>query len=170
MVGVLLSAEWKLPRSAEFSEFARGLAGWLLANPQFLGEHDGLFRRWVGAINDRAGRHEAPLLAELGMRPCVASDAAEKSFDDEVVKFLVRWRLLKLPGPQLPEPLKPMMGGKFPGSIIEQLMDAGGLFNIPDIFPIPSRDELRGMLQGALRSDNDSHLAQWQAIVHSQQP
>lgn len=46
----------------------------------------------------------------------------------------------------LPVPMKPMLGGSFPMAVLQQLMDAGGLFNIPDIFPLPSRDELRAMM------------------------
>lgn len=156
-------------RTAYFSKIARGIAGWLLTNPQFLDEHDALLGRWRKQIEARARRRELLLLAELGMVRSIASDISENGFDEDVVKFLVRWRLLKLAGPELPEPLRPMLAGLFPISIVQQLIDAGGLFNIPDTFPIPSRDELRGVLQDALRPDEDvGHLAEWHKIVQGQ--
>jgi hypothetical protein len=157
------------PRAAHFSQVARGFAGWLLTNRQFLEEHDALFRRWREQIRDRATRNQWNLLAELGMTRATEADTADNEFDAEVVKFLVRWRLHKMSGPELPEPLRPMMSGQFPVSVVQQLLDAGGLFNIPDTFPIPSRDELRGILQDALRPGDDaSHLAEWHKVVHGQ--
>jgi hypothetical protein len=45
-------------------------------------------------------------------------------------------------------------------------METGGLFHIPDSFPIPSRDELRALLDESLRADTGvPHLAEWKKIV-----
>jgi hypothetical protein len=58
-----------------------------------------------------------------------------------------------------------MMGGQFPVSILRQLMDAGGVFNIPDICPLPSREELREMLESAIRKQTPNHLRDWQRVI-----
>ena len=59
------------------------------------------------------------------------------------------------------------MAGNLPVSILPQLVRAGGVFCIPDTFPVPSRDELRNLLEGALhgRKDNDEHLKEWMKLI-----
>ena len=36
-------------------------------------------------------------------------------------------------------------------SVVQQAMNSGGAFVLPAIYPVPSRDQLRGMLDDALR-------------------
>jgi hypothetical protein len=55
-------------------------------------------------------------------------------------------------------------------SIIGQLMDAGGLFNLPDTFPIPSRDELREILESSVRTEKPEHLEEWTQITGKGNP
>jgi hypothetical protein len=153
-----------------FSKIALGYAGWLLTTPAFLDEHDRLLARWKSTIQHRTSFRGAALLPELGARQELEGCDDPPGFVEDVIRFLIRWRLRKLSGPELPEPLMPMLAGQFPVSIVQQLLDAGGLFNIPDTFPIPSRDELRGILQEAVQSADDSHLTEWKKIVHAKNP
>jgi hypothetical protein len=82
--------------------------------------------------------------------------------------FFARWRLTGLAAPGLPVPLQPLMAGVLPANIVRQLEDVGGIFFLPDTFPIPSRDELRWLLEDAIHgSDNPEHLAEWVQIVRA---
>ena len=83
-------------------------------------------------------------------------------------EFFIRWRLAAPAAPYLPIPLQPLMGGQFPVTILPQVMRAGGVFVLPDTFPIPSRDSLRGMLEDSLHGTKaPDHLADWMAIIAS---
>ena len=47
-------------------------------------------------------------------------------------------------------------------------MRAGGVFYLPDTMPIPSRDQLRGMLDDALhRKEQPAHLNEWLQMVRA---
>jgi hypothetical protein len=47
----------------------------------------------------------------------------------------------------------------------------GGLFYLPDTFPVPSRDELRGILEDGLRgSQRPEHIEGWTRLVASKNP
>jgi hypothetical protein len=93
------------------------------------------------------------------------------AFATAVRAFLVRWRLNELTGPNLPAPAKPLMAGMFPLTVSRQLMDMGGVFHLPDTYPIPSRDELRAMLDEALHSGEEvPHLAGWREIISARNP
>lgn len=83
-------------------------------------------------------------------------------------QFLLRWRLAALAGPFLPVPAKPLMAGVFPPHVVQRMMGSGGVFYLPDTMPVPSRDQLRVMLDGALhRGEKQEHLAEWFDIVRS---
>jgi hypothetical protein len=127
----------------------------LLCSPQFRRERDEI-------LGDD--------LRVVSLVPDEFIDAAGAALPVQVQDFLVRWRLLGMAGSRLPVPMRPMLGGQFPMSIIGQLMAVGGLFNLPDTFPIPSRDELREILNDAVRSDRPDHLGEWMQITGKQNP
>lgn len=156
-------------RLEHMHEAAMGYAGWLVTHQLFLQEHNALLATWESEICQSALAGVARIVVAQGPAPFEPAAVSENSdlFRQAVRNFLVRWRLTDLVGPLLPMPMQPLMGGCFPISVLQQLMDAGGLFNIPDVFPIPSRDELREMLLDALQSaDNADHLAEWHQIIH----
>jgi hypothetical protein len=150
--------------------FRRGYAGWLLTSPQFLDEHDSLLADHAEAVR-RWGTHLAGVFVPRDMLlPCLdpTGDAAWQSFNTACNAFFARWRLRSLAGPYLPVPLEALMAGLFPWTVVEQLMRAGGVFFLPDTMPIPSRDQLRGLLDHALhRGEQPAHLAEWLALVRS---
>ena len=160
-------------RSGHFALFARGYAGWLMTNQQFLDEHDALLANWSDMVR-RWGVDRLGLLIPKEM--CLPeSDPTEdprwEKFDAAFEEFFVRWRLQGLAAPYLPVPLRPLMAGSFPVSIVRQIARAGGVFLFPDTFPVPSRDELRGLLHDALhQGEQADHLGTWMDIIRPDNP
>jgi hypothetical protein len=148
-------AEQFQARSAWFNTIARGYAGWLTCDPQFCQERD-------KALGEN--------LRVVSLIPDAFADASGDALPKHASDFLVRWRLIGMAGPRLPIPMRPMLGGQFPLSIVKQLMAAGEIFNLPDTFPIPSRDELRELLDEAVRSERPDHLGEWMKITGKNNP
>lgn len=155
-------------RLSRIDQPAMGYAGWLVTNRLFQDEHDALLKCWETEIRMAGLSGVGRIVVTRGAPslPEVTVSSRYTEFAGAIRGFLIRWRLTDLVGPMLPSPMKPMLSGSFPISVLQQLVDAGGLFNIPDIFPIPSRDELRGMLLDAMRSSGSDHLAEWHKIIH----
>jgi hypothetical protein len=155
-------------RVRPLQRIAEGYVGWLLTNPEFQTEHDELLLRWQSQIQQYGLEFvgctisTAPLAS---LPPTGMNEPGCAEFNSAVRAFLVKWRLQQLTAPGLPHPMTPVMGGQFPLSILQQLMDSGGIFYLPDTFPIPSRDELRSMLVDALRSSETDHLVEWRRII-----
>ncbi len=170
---------WKIPqaqlelrlraaeeRASGIARTARGYLGWLLLNPQFIDEHDELIQthetviaRW-GTANFGLPV-PPPGFDEL---PATLQDAFHAA-DARFVEFFCRWRLHGLAAPYLPNPLQPLLAGRMPTIELQRHLQTGGLFVVPDTFPVPSRDEFRGMLDDALHSSPPSHLAEWMKLI-----
>lgn len=153
--------------------FRLGYIGWLLTNSLFLQEHDRLLTTHLETVR-RYGTRGAGSLAPTapgGLNEERLSDPEWHAFHEAAQPFLLRWRLSGLAGPYLPEPMMPLMAGVFPLSAIERLMETGGVFFLPDTVPIPSRDELRGMLNDVLhRDDHPAHLDEWMEMARADNP
>jgi hypothetical protein len=146
-----------------FAQVSRAYLGWLLTNRSFLNEHDALLKKYARQIS-RWG------VASFAFSPFpkdVDADSQQQFIDANrrFVDFFTRWRLQGLAAPYLPIPVQPLMTGSLPESILAAYLRNGGMFVIPDTFPIPSRDEFRNMLEGTLRSAPPEHLAEWMAVV-----
>jgi hypothetical protein len=150
--------------------FRRGYAGWLLTNLQYLDEHDALLSQHAQAVR-QWGTHRAGIVLPVsivlpGADP--SNDPGWRSFNEACEQFFARWRLQSLAGPYLPVPLQALMAGMFPWTVVQPLMRAGGVFFLPDTMPIPSRDQLRGMLDDALhRGEQPDHLREWLKIIRA---
>ena len=146
----------------------RAYAGWLMTNPQFLGELDELLRTWDVMVR-RWGFDRLGIVLPSGMfLPDDDPTADERwaGYSAAFEQFFARWRLRGMAAPYLPLPLEPLMSGRFPVTVLQQLMNSGGVFVLPDIYPVPSRDQLRGMLEDALHTGTAAdHLADWMALV-----
>jgi hypothetical protein len=151
--------------------FRRGYVGWLLTNLQFLDEHDSLLanhapfvQRW-GTVHNLVivdDEYRARLLPDTDPQ----EDPRWQPFYDDFIEFAMRWRLRRIAGPYLPEPLEPLAAGRVPVAILEKLMDANGIFFIPDTMPVSSRGHICGMLDDALhRGNRPEHLDEWLQIV-----
>ena len=158
-------------RDAEpLRRFRQGYIGWLISNRQFLDEHDALLAAHAQVVRrlgtDCVGfiRPSGTILSDTEPAP----DPRLAEFNPACEAFLTHWRLLSLPGPYLPIPLQPLMAGNFPQTVVSQLTRAGGVFFLPDTMPIPSRDQLRGMLDDTLhRGERPEHLGEWLEITRA---
>lgn len=158
---------------APLERFSRGYCGWLMTNRDFLDEHDTLLTRFRDVVS-RWGTHPvATFLPTTTQSHLIADDDLEDdpqwpTFVEECNRMFVRWRLRGLAALYLPMPSKPLMAGVFPLSVVSQLMQAGGVFYLPDTMPVPSRDQLRGLLDHALhRGQHPEHLEEWLEIVRA---
>jgi hypothetical protein len=153
-------------RLGRFGVPARGYCGWLLTTPRFLAEHDQLFSTWQDAIFI----HWLPSSQWFNSHHVLQADesfdpAPPEGFVEAFSSFCRRWRLSYLEAPYLPCPLVPQVPAPLPK---RNHPTTGVTFYLPDTFPIPSRDELREMLEDALRGgERLDHLAEWQDKVRS---
>ncbi len=153
-----------------FHEITCAYAGWLVQNQLFLSELADLNSSCAQAMG-RWGTETVGLPIPKSHRASDLKPSNEPGwpeYESAVLKFCVRWRLNGLAGPRIPIPMRPMMSGHFPVTILQQLMRAGGVFNWPDTFPLFARDQLRDMIADALQStDSNKHLHEWQKIIAS---
>ena len=156
---------------ASLERFSRGYCGWLMTNRHFLDEHDALLTRYQDVVLRWGSHPVATFLPATTRSHLIAGDELENdpqwpAFVEECNQMFVRWRLCGLAAPYLPMPSKPLMAGAFPFSVVSQLMQSGGVFYLPDTMPVPSRDQLRGLLEHALhRGQHPDHLEEWLEIV-----
>jgi hypothetical protein len=159
-------------RARPFAEAAKGYLGWLVLNPAFLAEQDQLIAKWRKVI----GTLGVPQLgkATTGKPPAelrARGKARPRSYFDEFDHFYLRWRLCGMAARDVPVPLTPQTPVPAPILALGPMNMVGGLFYFPDVYPIPSRDTLRGLLEDSLRrGGNKDHLAEWIAIVSGNNP
>ena len=159
-------------RVGPFALVAKGYLGWLMLNQAFLDEQDQLFQTWHQEIQEwgpqqlgRATSGNIP--AELKTTPTRRIAAFSEAFE----QLFLRWRLAGMAARNLPVPLTPQAPVSAPILAMGPINKVGALVYLPDTFPIPSRDELRGILEDALRgSCGPSHLAGWAQIVRGNNP
>lgn len=155
-------------RTEPFTKVSRAYAGWLLTNLEFLNEHDALLTRYSDMVK-RWGLGRLGILLPKGTSLPGDDPAADPRWKEHTLAFeafFVRWRLQGLAAPYLPVPLQPLMGGDFPASVLPQVARAGGVFCLPDTFPIPSRDELRNLLEASIHgSQRPGHLEVWMSLI-----
>ena len=146
----------------------RGYAGWLLTNPQFLDERDGLLQKWSG----QQAKHGIPQNGPTRFGGVPHAKMFQPVTDDSTSRFLsafkqfyARWRLQHLKTRELPEPLSPQIPLVTPLAILTH-MEAGGVsLYQPDTMPVPPRDRLRDILEEIRVHHQDDHLADWVDVV-----
>jgi hypothetical protein len=160
-------------RNRVFTRVARAYVGWLLTNGTFLDEHDALLATWRTMVR-RWGFDRLGVLPMTGMflpGDDPTADASWLDYRAAFNEFFARWRLLGLAAPYLPIPLEPLMTGSLPMSAVAQLQRSGGIFCLPDTFPVPSRDTLRNLLDDALHgSGMPEHLREWRKLIARENP
>jgi hypothetical protein len=136
----------------------------------FLSEQEAFSSSWRRQISQSG----IPQLASsstgpLGRRP--KSKSRLRQFVLATQEFLVRWRLMGLAAKNLPLPLQPQTPVSEPILAMGPAYSAGGLFYFPDTFPVPSRDELRQILDDALHGHVlPEHLHGWLAMIRGDNP
>jgi hypothetical protein len=147
------------PRSTELGESQRGYSGWLLLNPQFVSEHDGLLIRHRQAFLE----HGFPQPAIFGTPP--GPRVPDEVWIDEYKQFCDRWDLLSLTGPDLPNilPTVDQLPWSTPG-----LGSARGMSTSlsPSVMPIRGRTPMAESLAAAARgSAVPEHLTEWCDLI-----
>jgi hypothetical protein len=89
-----------------------------------------------------------------------------EQFVREFEEFFVRWRLDGMPAPWVPQP----MGAHVPvcdlRPVLGHMRHGGTTVYIPDICPLPTQEELRKMLEDAVRNrEAPDYLAEWFGII-----
>jgi len=155
-------------RTKRIWAFAQAYAGWLMASPEFLAEHDRLLSDFRVEIENwglpQLSRPVAPGAVTPGS---VQASERQNIYCDAFDNFYLKWRLSSLAGPGLPVPFQPWLPA--PPTILSlgKRNEVGKLFYFPDTFPIPSTEELRELIEEALRGGPKlpSHLAEWGEMV-----
>lgn len=140
-----------------------------MTNRAFREEHHQIFQDWADEVARHGIPNMGPVVRDAQAIPAVQL-AEEKTgrFLQDFEQFFIRWRLEGMPAPLVPQP----MGVHLPVTdlrpVLGHMRQGGTTFYIPDICPVPSRDELRKILEEALRQPNaPDYLAEWFEIVHS---
>jgi hypothetical protein len=157
-------------RSDRFATICQAYAGWLLADRAFVAEHRQIFQDWQSEVATFGVPKMGPVVFDASRVPSAQqiADPHMQRFVEEFESFFVRWRLAGMAAPLLPEPLAPQLPVTLLQSVLGHMRHGGKTFYLPDTFPVPSRDELRDILEEALRgSEAPQHLRGWSEIVQA---
>jgi len=150
----------------------RAYSGWLLTNPTFLGEQDQLLAEWGEEISQLGIPTVGPPLREGAVVPgAEQAQGRQAEFARAFVAFFTRWRLESMAAPLLPRPIGMYLPVTDLRVVLGHMRQGGTTFFLPDIYPVPSRDHLRTMLEDALRGPRiPGHLQDWSDIVRADNP
>jgi len=147
---------------------AKSYAGWLLTHPPYVEEQDTLVRAHRQEIAQRGtpnlGRPvTAKVPSEIQVTPAPALQRHVAKFE----AFYLRWRLSGLAAPNLPLPIPPQTPAPAAIFTAGPMNEVGALFYLPDTYPVPSRDELRAMIEDALHGGQEGveHLSGWIKMI-----
>jgi hypothetical protein len=158
-----------ISRLEHFATVGRGYLGWLITNRSFLAEHAAIFGQWVDEIAEQGVPQMGPVIRNARTLPYLAAaDEATADFLTAFEDFFIRWRLEGMSVPMAPRPVSPHLPVRDLRTVLGHMQYSGTTFYYPDTFPVPSRDELRNIMEEALRhSPGPEHLAAWLDIVRS---
>ena len=153
----------------QFHVVARGYCGWLMTNQAFVHEQNALLRKWSKEIRQYGVPRIGLVKAGTGAVPrgWKRAEGPLADFADAFENFFCRWRLESLAAPGLPVPLLPSLPAATTPDVLRCLHRAGALYYFPDTFPIPSRDELRRVLEDVRSRSVPAHLGEWSHIVRA---
>lgn len=159
-------------RTLKYFQVAQGYAGWLMTNSTFIEEHDNLLRAFPEEVHDFGLPGLARLVADgVSKQLKLQALSAASQYYERFEAFCMRWRLSGLAAPNLPMPLQPQTPVPVPLMALGPMKNVGALFYLPDTYPVPGRDELRNMMEDALRgAESPEHLAGWTKLVRSKNP
>ena len=140
-----------------------------MTNGDFLDEQFRLFEAWSARVVANGIPRMGPVVHQAPAAPrAERADGKMNGFLQAFEQFFVRWRLQELAAPFAPVPLNPHFPVRDLRPVLGHMRHGGTTFYIPDIFPVQSRDELREILEEALRTrESPAHLSGWFEIVNS---
>ena len=148
-----------------------GYLGWLFTCPLFLEELAELMRV-CPEIASSASLPPQPIAFPSG-NGSVPSPFRRDTTDDPSVQAIrrccQRWRLQSIMAPRTMQPLGVQFPVMLPTLQAAQAEQSGALLYIPDIAPLPDRDELREMLEDSVRTTayTAPHLSEWIELVRA---
>jgi len=147
----------------------RAYSGWLLTNAMFLEEHDQLLAEWGEEIRQLGiPTVGLPLREGAVVQGAEQAQGRQTEFASAIVAFFTRWRLESMPAPFLPHPVGMYLPVTDLRVVLGHMREGGITLYLPDIYPVPSRDQLRESLEGALRGSRaPEHLREWSNIVRA---
>lgn len=151
----------------------RGFSGWLMTNRQFLSEQAAIVDQWADDICPQGIPVMGAVVRDASAHPggAMVAEGQLQAFVQAFEEFFIRWRLIGMPAPSAPVPLGLHMPVTNLPSVLGHMRHAGTTFYISDIFPVPSRDELRKILEECLRYGGaPEHLDEWGKLVQSKNP
>ncbi len=145
--------------------------GWLFTNTTFLTEFENLRTQFPDIFN--CGQTPPQSAAFL---PSIENSSLPKWLkprDDSTISavrdFCQRWRIGQILGPATFVPLGLQFPAPLPlhGAMLGQV--SGSLLYIPDIAPLPDRDELRMLTEEVVRQtiQREAHLAKWFELIRA---
>lgn len=138
-------------------QIAQAYAGWLLANPMFIREHDQL----LGRLQTMSGSQQSdPNLLDVVLP--IGQSGYSADIAGEWACFCSRWRLTGLAGPYLPIPAEPSCQLLPEAKALQQTYAAGSVLHLPDIYP---RSVLPQLVGPESTTDVQQHLEDWSTII-----
>lgn len=152
-------------RLKEIHTVARGYLGWLLTNLRFRAEYSEMFAEDQNPFASMAIATPECRVSDVSpFEQLVASLGEADSFRARDA-FLGRWRLESMRASFLPMPIcstYPQIDQRPRREVVE----GGQSFFIPDTFSVPTRDQLRHIIEDAVRGASSAdHLEEWHGIV-----
>lgn len=148
-----------------------GFLGWLLTHSQFLEELSELI--WVcPEIAASPSLPPQPIALPLGGQTVPSLFQMDTTSNPAAIamrEFCQRWRLQSITGPQTMLPLGVQFPVMLPAMSAAHAEHSGALLYVPDIVPLPDREELRLMLEDSARSTaaTADHLSEWIELVRA---
>jgi len=153
-----------------FIDSARGYCGWLLTNRAFRQEHALLLRTWQKQVAKFGTPQGELVVLDRRDLPKWFRKTQDRTTDfaEAFGAYCARWRLSSITAPYLPTPLMPQLPATNALSLLGQMQDGGMTFYMPDIFPVPSREEQRTIMEECAGRDRaQEHLRDWHKIAAS---
>lgn len=148
----------------------RAFAGWLMTNRSFLSEHAAVWEA-IRPLVTREGCVPTPILAGTGQALETSAESASETTSGvaALAALCGRWRLSRLAGPLLPEPLGVQMPAPLPHLSAQHAMASGyGIVAVPDVMPLPAEKDLRQAMASAIEAPTADHLREWKSIIANQ--
>jgi len=151
------------------ADVRRGYCGWLMTNDVFLREHRAIFGSWKEETSQNGIPVMGPVVSDAQEFSGVQDDKGDKAeFVRQFEDFFARWRLEGMPAPFVPQPMGPHLPVADLRRVLGHMHSGGTTFFFPDICSVPSRDNLREILEQTLRDVSaPDYLKEWFDIVHS---